>query len=384
MSTPLGMQQVMEHFLPRYRQQHQLSPQQAKVIGAIGACRTEALGGQYVQCDHCGFAQIRYHSCRDRHCPQCQQQASQQWCEQQLQHVIPVDYFHVVFTLPHELNAWVQLHPEVLYRVLFHAVWLTLKAFGADKKRLNGELGMTAVLHSWGQNLCQHVHLHCLLPGGALSHDQAQWHRAKSTYLFPVKALSRVYRAKMLSGLRRAWQENQLSRVTREDRETRLTRLMGKPWVVYSKATLHRAQSVVNYLSRYTHRIAISNQRLLSMDEQQVVFGWHDYRDGKHKSMALAGEEFVRRFLMHVLPKGLMRIRHYGFLANRCRQQKLDRIRHCLAQPAPAVEPNPKAQAMGQLSTPVTSACRCPNCHHNTLRVCDEIEAKRMARGTLN
>ena len=373
MSTAVGMQQVMERFFIPYRQQHRLSPQQSKVIGAIRACRTETLGGHIVQCEQCGFEQIRYHSCRNRHCPQCQQQATQQWCEQQLQHVLPVDYFHLVFTLPYDLNGWVQLHPEVIYRVLFHSVWLTLKAFGADKKRLNGEVGMTAVLHSWGQNLCQHVHLHCVLPGGALSHDQAQWHPAKSTYLFPIKALSRMYRAKMVSGLRRAWQTDQLSHITHDDVDAMLDQLMAKNWVVYSKATLRHANTVVKYLSRYTYRIAISNQRLLAMDEQHVAFRWHDYRDGNDKILSLPGEEFVRRFLLHVLPKGLMRIRHYGFLANRCRQQKLEWIRHHLQRP-------PQASSVvlsDKKATPLTSVCRCPKCHQFTLRARIEIAPKR-------
>lgn len=383
MSTTLGLQQIMDHFLPAYRQQHRVSPQQAKVLGAIRACRTELLGGQYVQCDHCGFEQIRYHSCRNRHCPQCQQHATQQWCDQQLQHVLPVDYFHLVFTLPHELNGWVQLHPEVIYRVLFQAAWLTLKTFGADKKRLHGEVGMTAVLHSWGQNLCQHVHLHCLLPGGALSMDHNEWHPAKSSYLFPVTALSRVFRAKMVSGLRHAWQEDQLSRVTHDDVNAMLNRLMGKNWCVYSKATLHRAQTVVKYLSRYTYRIAISNQRLLSMDDDKVVFRLHDYRDSKDKTLPLAGDEFVRRFLLHVLPKGFMRIRHYGFLSNRSRQQKLSLIRDCLQRPSP--EPNPtESTESGQGTPPAISTCRCPKCHQHALRVGYEIAPNRMTRRKLN
>jgi len=376
MSATLGLQQVMNQFLPAYRQHHRLSMQQTNVMAAIRACRTDALGGQVVHCDHCGFSQLRYHSCRNRHCPQCQQHATLQWCNKQLQDVLPVDYFHLVFTLPHELNGWVQLHPEVIYRVLFHTAWSTLKAFGADKKRLHGELGMTGVLHSWGQNLSQHVHLHCLLPGGAFGQDDEQWHFAKSNYLFPVKALSRVFRGKMVSGLRRAWQAGELFRVTRDDVNAILNRLMAKDWCVYSKATLHRAQTVVKYLSQYTHKIAISNERLLGMDDDKVAFRMHDYRDGKDKSLSLPGHEFVRRILLHVLPKGLMRIRHYGFLANRSRQQKLPLIRHYLQQPTP--EPCPTPQEHETRS--VSKTCRCPKCHQDTLRVCYEIAPIRLTR----
>lgn len=238
-------------------------------------------------------------------------------------------------------------------------------------------MGMTAILHSGGQNLFRHVHLHCVLPGGALSLDHGQWRPAKSTYLFPVKALSRVFRAKMVSGLRRAWQNEQLSRVTRDDVDAVLNELMRKEWVVYSKATLHHAQTVVKYLSRYTHKIAISNQRLLAMDDKHVVFGWHDYRDGKNKSMQLRGEEFIRRFLLHVLPNGLMRIRHYGFLANRCRAGKLKRIRQCLVSCVTKTDLTTRATR----TAPFTKDKRCPTCHQYTLRVCYEVAPIRLTKG---
>jgi hypothetical protein len=204
--SALHIQAVFDRFLPAYRQHHGLSAPQRNASHAILACRTEALGGQWVHCTHCDFEQTRYHSCRNRHCPQCQQQATQQWCEKQMQQVLPVNYFHLVFTLPHELNGWVGLYPQVIYQLLFQCAWETLKTFGADPKRLGGEMGMTAVLHSWGQNLLRHVHLHCLVPGGALSDDQQHWHWAKSTYLFPVRALTRVFRGKMVSALRQAHQ----------------------------------------------------------------------------------------------------------------------------------------------------------------------------------
>ncbi len=169
-----SMQTVLSRFIPAYRAHHQLTPEQSKVCYHLGQCRTKVLGGQRLRCDQCGFEQHRYHSCRNRHCPKCQHRATQQWSARQLQDVLPLSYYHVVFTLPHALNPWVQCHRETLYRCLFKATWETLKTFGADKKRLDGELGMTAVLHTWGQSLCQHVHLHCLIPGGALSHDQQQ------------------------------------------------------------------------------------------------------------------------------------------------------------------------------------------------------------------
>ena len=243
-------------------------------------------------------------------------------------------YYHLVFTLPHELNGWVQLHPEVIYALLFQVVWKTLKAFGANQKRLNGKLGMTAVLHTWGQTLSQHVHLHCLVPGGALGKDQ-HWHPAKSNYLFPVKALSRHYRGNMVSALRSCAKKGKLSRITNPDEiDNVLNQLMRKDWVVYTKHCLNRTDSILGYLARYIHRIAISNQRLIDINNDQIRFSYKDYRDDQHKVMALQPGEFIRRFLMHVLPKGLMRIRHYGILANRCRQASINIIRKILMTPA--------------------------------------------------
>jgi hypothetical protein len=242
--------------------------------------------------------------------------------------------------LPHELNGWVQLHPDVIYNLLFQAVWKTLKAFGADRKRLHGQLGVTAVLHTWGQNLSQHVHLHCLIPGGALGEGQ-QWHPAKSNYLFPIQALSRHYRGNLVSALRCSADKGQLKRVTHSDEVDRvLNQLMQKDWVVYSKPCINRTDSVIGYLAGYTHRIAISNQRIIGIDKDQVQFRYKDYRNNQSKIMALDCNEFIRRFLLHVLPKGLMRIRHYGWLANRCRKASLKIIRQILATPAPATPAN--------------------------------------------
>ena len=369
------MQTVLSHYLESYKQHHRLSPAQSKVCRHIGLCRTDALGGQFVHCDHCGFEQYRYHSCRNRHCPKCQHHASQDWCEQQTQQVLPVNYFHVVFTLPHELNPWVQCHPEVLYRCLFASVWKTIQTFGHDPKRLDGQMGMTAVLHTWGQNLSQHVHLHCLIPGGALSENNNQWHPAKSNYLFPVKALSRYFRGAMVSALRQADRKNEFSRLINNDIEMHLNALMQKDWVVYSKAYLKKAKTIVRYLSRYAHKIALSDTRIKCLDNTTVTFGYKDYRDNNDKMMRLDGEEFIRRFLLHVLPEGLMRIRHYGFLSNRHRRQKLATIRTCLRTPAQAndKETTQEEKVAGISAPPL---CPCPKCHKGHLRVCFEIPAQ--------
>ncbi|PWQ98015.1 IS91 family transposase [Leucothrix arctica] len=320
--------QVVSQFQP---QLPTLSPQQYKVCHQIQRCRTAALGGFQLHCHDCGQAQRLYHACRNRHCPRCQQGASEQWLERELSNVVNAPYFHLVFTLPHDLNGWVRLHPRVIYSALFASVWETLNTLGHDSKRLNGQLAATAVLHTWGQNLSQHVHLHCLIPGGALG-DDGHWHAAKNNYLFPVRALSHLFRGKMVSALRAASYKGELSRITNAGEvNKRLRELMQKEWVVYGKPCLHKAETVVRYLSRYTRKIAISESRLIAIDEHNVTFRYQDYRDAHSKVMRLTGAEFLRRFLQHVLPHGFMRIRHYGWLANACRKRKLQAVRQAIA-----------------------------------------------------
>jgi hypothetical protein len=280
--------------------------------------------------------------------------------------LLPVPYFHLVFTLPHTLNGWVQIHPDVVYRCLFAAVWDTLNQFGRNTRHLGGELGMTAVLHTWGQNLSRHVHVHCLIPGGVLT-GTGDWHKAKNQYLFPVRALSRRFRGRMVSLLRASSNAGELHRVTNSGEvDGVLNGLMQQEWVVYTRHCLNQADSVVDYLARYTHRIAISNGRLLTMEDDRIAFRYKDYRDGSRvKTQWLEGQEFVRRFLMHILPKGFMRIRHFGYLSNRTRRRKLAVIRHCLAQP-----PKPEAT----LESPVSQRCwPCLLCDNGLVRMIRQI-----------
>ena len=358
MAEPATLQQALYRFL----HEETLDGHRRRVCQHLKACRTEVLGGMQVQCESCGWEQPWYHGCRDRHCPQCQTRATRVWAERQQEALLPVRYFHVVFTLPHALNGWVQLHPEVLYRQLFQVTWDTLRRFGQDRRRLGGELGMTAVLHTWGQNLSQHVHLHCLIPGGALQAD-GQWKPSRGHTLFPVRALSRRFRGAMVAALRRAADDGALHRVTRPGEiDAVLDRLMSTEWVVYAKDCLDHTATVVGYLARYTHRIAIHNARILDIDAKDVSLRYTDYRDhDRTKVLRLAGEEFVRRFLLHILPKGLMRVRHYGFLANRCRRTKLPRIRSALNAPPLATNEDPEGR-----SEPATYPC--PRCRIG--RVC--------------
>lgn len=373
MDNAISLQTVLARFLDP---QVFRPPRQAQVCAHLQACRTPAMGGWLLQCDRCQALQPHYFACRDRHCPHCQQQAANRWREQQRQAVLPVTYYHVVFTLPHGLNSWVQLHPALLYNLWFKTVWATLQAFAANPRYLGGELGMTAVLHTWGQTLTQHVHLHCLIPGGACT-AAGQWRAARSNYLFPVRALSRRVRGRMVSALRLAWQRGQLHRVTRPGEvATLLDLLMQTEWVVYSKHCVSHTETVVAYLARYTHRIAITEPRLLAMDDDSVTFRYRDYRDnGKHQRMRLAGAEFVRRFLLHVLPKGFMRIRHFGFLANRCRAAKLKQIRMALGQ---ATE---RDAAPASISKSAFDGYPCPRCRQGVARPRYPITAIRWKGG---
>jgi len=355
-----------------------LSLGQLKVMSAIERCRSAELGGHVLCCKNCAQLQIAYNSCRNRHCPQCQKAASVEWLERRRADLLPVPYFHLVFTLPHEFNGWVQLHPEVIYRLMFKAVSHTLKTFGRDPKRLDGELGMTLVLHTWGQNLSQHVHLHCLIPGGALADGGEGWHPARSNYLFPVKALSRCYRGHMVRLLRQAWNRQLLNRIRDPEQvDDTLDDVMRKPWVVFAKPTSEHTDHVLTYLSRYTYRIAISDRRLVSMDEHRVFFRWKNYRTGgQQQTMSLTGEEFIRRWLLHVLPHGLMRIRHYGFLANCHRRTKLAQIRHCLTSSV-VIETAESVERPLVTHPAVPQASYCPKCHEACLRVIGEIDPRR-------
>lgn len=362
---------TLQDALSRFLHERRLDRHRRKVCNHLLACRTEAMGGERLRCERCGQEQHRYHGCRDRHCPQCQGRATRRWAERQRQAVLPVAYYHLVFTLPACLNGWVQLHPEEIYRLLFDSAWCTLRAFGRDPKRLGGQLGMSAVLHTWGQTLSQHVHLHCLVPGGVLT-AEGRWSAAKGNYLFPVRALSRHFRGHLVSALRQSAERGELSRITRPGEIDRmLDALMQRDWVVYAKHCLNHTDSVVDYLARYTHRIALTNARILKVDKKGVELRYKDYRDNnRQKKLLLAGEEFVRRYLLHVLPRGFTRVRHYGFLAGCCRTQSLEKIRAALAVAEPHVE---------QTDTDSDAeSYRCPLCKIGTLRRIGELHPHRV------
>jgi hypothetical protein len=319
---------------------HPTSGAQRRVLRTIGRCRTGALGGHVEGCDACGHTRIAYNSCRNRHCPKCQGQQRAQWmAAEQATLLLPVEYFHVVFTLPHAFNTLIRMNPRQLYGLLFQAAAATLLAFARDPKHLGGEPAITMVLHTWGQNLTAHAHVHCVVSGGGLSADARRWHATKRRgFLFPVKALSKLCRGKYLAtldrlqrtrALRFAGQSAHLSEAAHWLQL--LTELRRTQWVVYAKPPFGGPQCVLKYLSRYTHRVAIANRRIRFVGDGIVRVAWKDYADHNvTKEMTLSAEEFLRRFLLHVLPRGFMRIRHYGLLANRHRGPKLARCRELL------------------------------------------------------
>lgn len=355
--------------LNRYLDLHRLNPQQRKVCLHLQACRTEAMGGQLLRCNRCDGEQRWYHGCRDRHCPQCQSRATRQWAERQREGGLPVAYYHLVFTLPHDLNGWAQCHPDVIYACLFQSAWATLKAFAADPRRLGGQLGMTAILHTWDRRLGQHLHLHCLVPGGALR-DDGSWQAVKGTYLFPVRALSRYFRGTMVSALRLRARSGKLHRLVPGEVDRVLSDLMQRDWVVYTRHCLSHTDAVIEYLARYSHRIAITNARILAVDEHGVLMRYKDSRTDQHKTQQLSGDEFVRRLLLHILPKGFMRIRHYGFLAGCCRDRKLLQIRKALTHAQP---PEVKVAPMDHLED---GCSRCPLCETGILQWVADLTPK--------
>lgn len=362
------------------RAEQSLSGAQLKALRAIERCRTAQLGGHIAQCNHCAAQQFRYHSCRNRHCPKCQTLAKEHWLQSRRAELLPVPYFHLVFTLPHEINALAQGNPRLIYGLLFAAASETLIEFGENPRWLGGHIAATLVLHTWGQTLTHHPHVHALVAGGALN-AEGGWIAPRRGFLFPVQALSKVFRGKFLGAL---WQWLEQGRLKLAGSTTALAQaharraLMGslraKPWVVYAKQTLAGPEQVLDYLGRYTHKAAISNERLLAMDEQgNVRFGYRDRaRGNQRKTMQLPASGFLMRFLTHVLPHGFMRIRHYGVLASRSKRHLLAAARIALEVSAPLPVKPESAQAFW-LRVAALDITLCPTCRIGHLCVVGSI-----------
>ena len=359
-----------------YRRTHRLAPVQRRALRAIATCRTAVLGGHQETCARCGAVRITYNSCRNRHCPKCQTLAKERWLAARRADLLAIPYFHVVFTLPHDLNALAQGNPRVIYALLFRAAADTLLTFGRDPRHLGGTIGITAILHTWGQNLSQHLHLHCLVTGGALAGDRSRWISGRSSFLFPVRALSMVFRAKYLAALRGAFDAGQLTfadgtaSLAHRDAFTRcLGRWRAVDWIVYAKRPFAGPEQVLAYLGRYTHRVALSNDRLVEHRDGHVRFRWRDYADhDRVKILTLDTHEFLRRFLLHVVPRGFMRIRHFGLLANRTRRATLTRCRDLLGQPPTEdTRPEPAAVLLHRLTG--IDLSRCPRCGEGRMQI---------------
>jgi hypothetical protein len=353
-----------------------LSREQKQALKAIVACRTATLGGYVEQCDQCGYQKIAYCSCRNRHCPKCSARARAQWLEQRAAERLPVEYFHVVFTVPQLLAPLALQNQRLVYGMLFRAAAETLLQIAADPRHLGARLGFVAVLHTWGQNLHSHPHLHCVVPGGGFAPDYSRWIACRRQFLLPVKVLSRLFRAKFTAYLQTAFRAGKLGfhgelKSLREQRSFAawLKRLAATEWVVYAKPPFGGPQQVLKYLARYTHRVAISNQRLVSLENGRVTFRWKNYaRAGEPALMTLPAEEFIRRFLLHVLPSGFVKIRHFGFLANRSRRDNVRLCRQLLA--ASSTTPPGLAPHKPHSSAPkANTAERCPRCKLGSMRI---------------
>jgi hypothetical protein len=361
-----------------------LSRHQRKALRDLRDCRTAALGGHLQECDQCGHRVILYNSCRNRHCPKCQATARARWLAQRQTELLPVPYFHVVFTLPQQIGLLALQNPKPIYNILFRAASQTLLETAADPRLLGASIGFLAVLHTWGQNLHLHPHLHCVVPGGGLSPDGSRWIGCrKSSFFLPVRVLSRRFRAKFLRQLSQAFRKGKLQfsgdlgpLAEPAVFQTLCEKAAGIEWVVHVKPPFGGPQRVLKYLARYTHRVAISNHRLRSLEHGRVSFDWKDYADrSRTKTMTLDAVEFIRRFLLHVLPSGMVRIRQFGFLANRVRQPKLERCRALLAAQLPPASVGPDSCAHPTLTDPRA----CPVCMRGTLIVIELLGAQPVA-----
>jgi hypothetical protein len=388
----LEVADILRRYGAAYRAEHEmpLSNAQRRVMRAISACRTAALGGHVEQCDACQHRRIAYNSCRNRHCPKCQSLARAAWIEQRQTELLDVEYFHLVFTLPEEIAVIAYQNKAVVYNLLFAATAETLRTIAADPKHLGAQIGFFAVLHTWGQNLTHHPHLHCVVPGGGLSTDGQRWVACRPGFFLPVRVLSRFFRRRFLELLQHAFHGGQLeffsSLQSLRDRDAfraYLDPLREKEWVVYAKSPFAGPEQVLDYVGRYTHRVAISNNRLLDIDNGKVTFRWKDYRRGNaQKTMTLAATEFVRRFLLHVLPPGLQRIRYYGFLGNRYRQDKLAQCRQLLqmtpSTPTAVTQADaPQDYRDRHAALTGVSLHQCPICHTGHMTTVEQLNPTR-------
>jgi len=347
----IEVQDILNQFGGAFLESQKLSPVQAKAFRAIRACRTSALGAHVDTCDECGFEKISYNSCRNRHCTKCQTFTKEQWIEKQNQYLLNTGYFHVVFTLPEELNSIVLRNQEIVYGLLFKSVSETLLELCADHKYLGATPGITTVLHTWGQNLMFHPHIHCIVTGGGLTKD-GNWRGSRKKFFIPAKVLSRKFRGKFLFYLKQAGLSFN-SALYRDE------------WVVYCKPPFKNASKVIEYLGRYTHRVAISNNRILDLNDGKVTFSWRDYRDNsRKKTMTVTAVEFIRRFMLHILPSGFRKIRHYGILASRDKSKRISLCKKLTRAAFPTAHPTTTLERLRKMLGEDFDLCPCCGIGH--------------------
>jgi hypothetical protein len=368
-----SLQNIMELHGEAYVKSKRLPSNILKALYSIKDCRTASLGGHAYECDKCGEIKISYNSCRNRHCPKCQAYAKEMWIYERSKSLLPTHYFHIVFTIPEQLNSLTLFNQKERYSILFTAVSETLLELAKDKKYLNANIGFTTILHTWGQNLMFHPHIHCIVPGGGLSFDNTKWIKSKKKFFIPVKVISRKFRGKFLYYLNKLYLDNKLKfpkniseLSSRNIFDLFKENLYKKEWIVYSKAPFSSAEYVLQYLGRYTHRVAISDNRIIKVDNEKVVFKWRDYRDkNKEKVMSLKPTEFIRRFTMHILPDRFIKIRHYGILANRNKNLKLKRCKEIFRIRPKEIEDLSSAELFFKLTG--IKIGKCKNCEKGNL-----------------
>ena len=361
-----------------YRQSNSLPYEKIKVMHRIEVCRTAQLGGHIQQCDQCGFEQIAYNSCRDRHCPKCQCLVKEQWLNDRKQELLPCGYFHFVFTLPHDLNPMILCNKKITLQILFTSVSETLQAFARDPQwRLEGQLGFIAVLHTWSQTLMDHFHLHCLIPAGVLSFKKDKWKPATESFLFRIQSLAKAFKKRFLQNLQTAYQNQEIifpgntaKYQPQKEFEKFIKSLKKLQWIAYAKRPFAGPQQVLEYLGRYTHRVAISNHRIVSIDNGKVSFTYRDReRNSEIRVMTLNAHEFIRRFLLHVLPMGFVKIRYFGFLSHKNKKQAITLIRKFINPDAELPEKIKETIFEMMLRLTGTDITRCPKCGKGKMKV---------------
>ena len=362
---------IFRRYGNQYRNKNMVNAQQYKVMKCIELCRTAALGGHVEACDNCGHTRNAYNSCRDRHCPKCQTLVKEKWLNNRKAELLPCPYFHTVFTLPHELNPLIMVNKRVMLALLFTAVKETLQVFARDPQwRIEGQLGFICVLHTWNQKLMDHVHLHCIIPAGALSYDRKKWIGASRKYLFRVHSLAKEFQKRYLNKLEKAYRKNTLSfhgRAAGYKDENQFLELLAalwdKQWITYAKQPFGGPEQVLEYLGRYTHRVAITNNRIIAIDDGRVQLSYRDRSDdNKEKELMLGTDEFIRRFLLHVLPNGFTKIRYYGFLAHANKKTCIELIRRLIGVTTEYAQKQVENVQEMMLRLTGVDICCCPQC----------------------